>query len=791
MLLHSGVKATNSLDDHIFLTCKTRGNITNELSVGYRAFIITPKTKMKPLLDQVTVFLSGKDTSMVVFLVPESIKGLDNLLKKNSINQFLACPKTDHLDNLQECKKQGKRFFVFATGDNSLAYPFEKLVCRYRVTSQFPTQVENGFTGDRRNDFVIFTMDSNQSQRSNYQDSINTSIPEQFNSHTGKLPNFFVTNYPGIFHSYEKIHRSHSWFSADIIYNNEPLSGVSFREMPLMRSFGKIHTTKYRISPQKTGFRFSPDVFNFNEINASHTKYFYATPRQLSDQLVLALHFNRNSQNSVYGTTQTRYNNIKYINDDTRGWCGLFNGKEQYIDYDTGIRFQDNITIGVWVKPFEIDNNHSIIGKGEAFSVKIRDGKLFFTSPDIKDHYSDSIVVTPNQWQHLAFVFTSGEKVRFFRNGVFVGQSNAANIIPTDQSLLIGTNMWDENFKGMMDDLLIWNRTLSDEEIAIIYSKNPNFGDQNISLRWPLWTTTTAAGLLLFVFLFIRIRRKQDAKNNHSESSEITPGGIIKDTPPLFAPIKSEKEKNETIQGPSLCLFGEFSFINGKGEDLTPQFSTRRKQLFIAILLATLQEDGISSKKLTNNLWAGYSSQSAKNNRSTQIQRLRDILSHNSGVSIVFENRKWSIRIQENVDCDLKQYFSLLDHLSHKENKCTPQIIKQLLSIIQAGPILPQMEEVWLDEVKSKISDQLLELLLPLYSDPHFMNNSKLMAKLSNILLLFDPLNETVLKHKVNQLFMEGKKSSARECYDHFSKYYLECYNQPFDTPFSQMIGTL
>ena len=766
----------NSLDDHILLSCETKGNINAKLSAGYRAFIVLPDASIDDLLNDAYRLLTREEEAIVSFIFKQSYPGLEEQLKHHQILRYLASPGQDRLDDLAACRQKGKRFFVFAPGKSTFHYPTEDYICDYSVPSNFPSEIEKGFSGNPVNDFVIFKMDL---QNHTLTDSLMKQpelVPQLFNTYTGKLPNFFVTDHPDTFFAFKSFWEQYDWFSANVILNKKPLQGISWKEIPEMNSYGKIHTRKNRISPQKSGFRFSPDVFQFNAINSNETKFFYATPKQLTDELVLSLEFNKKIKNSVAGTAETPYCNIEYVKDSKRGWCGLFNGKGHYVDYATGIDIEDNITISVWVNPAEINQNHSIIGKGEAFSVKFKEGKLLFTSPDIMDHFSDSIVVRENEWQHLAFVFSAGKKIRFFRNGLFVGEKKAAEITPTNNSLLIGTNLWDEYFEGMMDDLAIWNRDLSDEEIKQVYKQGLNVDNDTRN------HTELFLGLLILIiagittYILIGSRRKKEKRMQlHHVNKE--PERII-----------SKKELPQ-IKGPAIQIFGGFQFINRDGEDLTARFSTRRKQLFITVLLATFRKDGISSKQLTDNLWPGYTSESAKNNRSTQIQRLREIFSQNSGVYIDFTNKKWKINFLDDVYCDLVQYFALLDQLKKEEKgNYNNRLLEQLLLVIEKGAVLPQMEEEWLDEFKSKISDELLEYLLPLYQNQDFLANQRLVVRLSDALLIFDPLNESVLKHKVRALLQLGKNTLAHECLEHFSKYYQQCYNQAFETSISELL---
>lgn len=760
----------NCLDDHIFLTCELSDNIDAKLKKGYRAFIIPPNASFHAILTQTNQFLEQTEEELIVFIIKEVNPEIETQLKQDPIFSFLATPAQEKLNDLTSCLENNKRLFIFSSETSTLFYSTENYICNYTVPSNFPSEVESGYSGNRSNDFVLFNMDT---IKQNWPDSLASNlelIPKIFNAYTGKLPNFFATEFPDSFYKFLSFTKQKTWFTANVTHNNKPLREVLWKEFPEMISHGKIHTYEETISPQKNGFRFSPDVFRFNELNSVDTKVFIATSKKLDDELALSLEFDKNIKNSITGSIEASHSNISYVKDSQRGWCGAFNGKSQYIDYASAIELQENITVSVWVKPAKIDKNRSILGKGLAFSVKIRDGKLLFTSPDIQDHTSDSIV-RKNDWQHLTFVFSSAKNVRFFINGLFVGEKIVTENKHTNQSLLIGTNLWDEYFEGLMDDLCIWNRALNDEEVKLIYTQDIDRNEHSETTYIVL-----LAILIFIIFLIIVLRKKIPIKQNEKK---------INLTNKSFTGVKKETPQ---IEGASIKLFGGFHVLNRDGEDLTPLFSKRRKQLFIIVLIDTFRKGGISSKKLTDSLWPGYSVESAKNNKSTQTQRLREVLSQNSGICIDFTNKKWKINLESDVSCDIKQYFILLNQLTN-QHSFHSNLLEEFLSIVENGALLPNMEEEWLDEFKSKVSDELLECLLPLYSNTEITKNNKLVLRLSDTLLTFDPLNEIALTNKVNTLYKLEKKTLALECLEHFSKYYQKCYNQPFDTSVLKLLN--
>ena len=769
-----GVHGKNSLDNHVFLSCETNGNIEKELSNGYRAFILLPGAPINDILDDAYDFLSINNEAILSLISKQQTAELTGILSEHKIREFLSTPEFYQLNELDDCIEANKRMFVFAMGNTPLCYSYDEFLCDYSVSQGFPLEVTSGFSGNRANDIVVFRMDSSINFLPDSLKAQTDKVPILFNTLTGKLPNFFVTNEPDFFHSFEKYFTKYNWYSTNVLYNNKPIFDVAWKEIPELISSGKIYIRQGKISPLKDGFRFSPDVFQFNDFTSDDTKIYYASPMLLSNKMELSLTFDESIDNQV-GSVNASYCKIDYKRDETRDWCGLFNGENHFIDFDRGIELEDNITISVWVNPTKITGNNSIIGKGEAFSVKFREGRLLFTTPGIKDHLSDSIVVRKNEWQHLAFVFSANKGVRFFKNGSFIGEKESADFIPSNHSLLVGTNLWDEYFEGMMDDLIIWNRALSDTEISSVYQQAFE-GDSNSKV---ISISLYSGMLLLISLLVIFIKRSIQRKTNTTQEPNIKSKHIP------FIPRDINKSNQSTLK-----LFGGFHFVNRDNEDLTPRFSMRRKQIFILVLISTFRENGISSKQLTNKIWAGYSAESAKNNRSTQIQRLRDILSENSGIGIEFNNKKWIICFQDDVFCDLKQYFLLLNDIKEsRADKLNIPQLEQLLSIIEKGAVLPQMDDEWLDEFKSNISDELLDLLVPLYRNRELISNHRLAVRLCDALLIFDPLNEIVLKHKINQLFLLEKKTLAHECFEHFSKNYQQCYNQPFATTFAELLN--
>ena len=77
-----------------------------------------------------------------------------------------------------------------------------------------------------------------------------------------------------------------------------------------------------------------------------------------------------------------------------------------------------------------------------------------------------------NTWTHLAVTY-NGSTLTLYRNGVAVATSTVSGTLsPTTGTLQIGASQFGEYFKGLIDEVRIYNRALSDTEIQTIYQQD-------------------------------------------------------------------------------------------------------------------------------------------------------------------------------------------------------------------------------------------------------------------------------------------------------------------------------
>ncbi|MCG8305776.1 MAG: helix-turn-helix domain-containing protein [Cytophagales bacterium] len=191
----------------------------------------------------------------------------------------------------------------------------------------------------------------------------------------------------------------------------------------------------------------------------------------LSDGIVLYHPFD--VKNEYYSmSNHFRSINTVYTEDSVRGKVARFNGESSYIDFGV-IPIDNAVTVSTWIKPEVFDRDQGALAAfGHAFAFRFTSGgNLLFTIPQITDITDIPARLKLKQWQHVALTFREKEGVSFFINGKKTNFFPAGEYQNTVKDLKIGTNLWNDFYKGKMDDLIIWNRVLSDDELRLIYER--------------------------------------------------------------------------------------------------------------------------------------------------------------------------------------------------------------------------------------------------------------------------------------------------------------------------------
>lgn len=231
-----------------------------------------------------------------------------------------------------------------------------------------------------------------------------------------------------------------------------------------------------------------------------------------------------------------------------------------------------------------------------------------------------------------------------------------------------------------------------------------------------------------------------------------------------------------------VSLFGPFE-VQSAGESLTRQFTPLLKELFLLILIYTIRENGISSKQIDEILWHSKTQKDAKNNRSVNIAKLRNLLDGIGSLAVVMDGGNWRMLIKDDVYIDLNAYTHLIANRSLPDS--APKLAHFVTKEIKGG-LLEHTDFDWLDRFKSEIHNQLVDLLTEILSDP--AQGLDIKENAIDRLFSLDPLNETALFAKCKLLKEQGKHSLALKRYEQFAAEYRLIYNIDFHLSFDQLI---
>lgn len=181
-----------------------------------------------------------------------------------------------------------------------------------------------------------------------------------------------------------------------------------------------------------------------------------------------------------------------------------FNGDDGFVTSYIGS--PTDITIAYWCKPeTQTDPYPHMFDYGDyKFRAMIMAGSIYGPSDKNKIYFGTNYpnevftksasTINYNQWQHMAFVFDkTNNKIKVYVDGLFSNESTiSSTLTPADSIIIFGriksgpsSEINTSNYKGAIDDIYIYGRALSAQEVADLKDGNfsslgvPNFGDNN------------------------------------------------------------------------------------------------------------------------------------------------------------------------------------------------------------------------------------------------------------------------------------------------------------------------
>jgi two-component SAPR family response regulator len=263
------------------------------------------------------------------------------------------------------------------------------------------------------------------------------------------------------------------------------------------------------------------------------------------------------------------------------------------------------------------------------------------------------------------------------------------------------------------------------------------------------------------------------------------PSPVVVTPPPLLQPVPVASHA-VSLSVSAFYLFGPFQVFDKEGHDSTRLFTPLLRELFLIIAIYTIRNGrGISSEGLNEILWHDKADKDAKNNRSVNLAKLKPILEKIGNCIINKESGYWQLQVLDDTYVDYKQCVTLLQETAAPDT----QHLHALVNIIKRGPFLQQTDYNWLDDIKSEVSNGVIDRCLGYLSHHDITENPEFTIEIANCIFFFDQLNEDALTFKCKSLILLKRHNLASNTYLKFVKDYKDIYSADFDKSFQEIIA--
>ena len=239
----------------------------------------------------------------------------------------------------------------------------------------------------------------------------------------------------------------------------------------------------------------------------------------------------------------------------------------------------------------------------------------------------------------------------------------------------------------------------------------------------------------------------------------------------------------------SISLLGNFHIVNNEGYDIAKNFTSTTTQLFLLILLSTINNGhGSTSKEIWKMLWYDKDEFSAKNNRGVYVNKLRAILKSFEEIRITNDAGYWKVQFEKNVFCDYERVLVLIKTLQAGDlfNK---KMLTELLDIALKGTLLPYTHQTeWLEPYQTQYTNMLIECLMKFSTHEKVKTDLLLLLKIADVILLHDSIDEDAITLKCRALFQSGRKSQALQAFNRFTADFEKLLAEKHNLVFEELV---
>ncbi len=247
-------------------------------------------------------------------------------------------------------------------------------------------------------------------------------------------------------------------------------------------SLDEINFTSFEKNYCQNGWVKNVSIVFFDYFNSTKKYYLYYSSQKVNEKNytvysgLLAYWDFDDVENVAEDKTQYRNNGAAFNPTIVKGFFGnaLNFTDESFVNVSSNNLNVSNVSIDLWINIYEPVNS-VIIEKLNSYGIRLENGKAVgYVNglPEIQQPLSD--VLEQNRWYHITFV-SDGVYHKLYIDGLLFNSTNYNIEIPTqDSPLSIGADYTgSNNFHGTIDEIRIYNYTLTDFEILTSNSSRP------------------------------------------------------------------------------------------------------------------------------------------------------------------------------------------------------------------------------------------------------------------------------------------------------------------------------
>jgi hypothetical protein len=211
-------------------------------------------------------------------------------------------------------------------------------------------------------------------------------------------------------------------------------------------------------------------------------------PATLKDKQILFYSFDQDNGKKVMDISgkgnNGRFYGAKWVPKGRLGGACEFSGHGDYIDAgstpDWDFDISKDWTFSFWIYPqgslssmcfyHRAGVNHTLNGGENYLCYQTESVPAGLSWGPVNEEWDTGVLLSLNQWQHIAMLYSAQSRRAFlYVNGVEKANVPVHSVGRSAGSLLIGDNANINFFKGMMDEIMIFNCALSGNDVKELY----------------------------------------------------------------------------------------------------------------------------------------------------------------------------------------------------------------------------------------------------------------------------------------------------------------------------------